>query len=165
MGLPRNKAELIAGTRKERDALADMLAGMTPAQLLWPGEYGWSAKDHVAHLAEWERMVQAWYDAGLRGENPSVPAEGRTWADLSAINNDIYLLHRDEGLDHVMSDWRYSSDQLLRMMDWASEMDLFSVGRFPWAGRGTLAAFIWECGGGHYHWAAEQIKRGLKYRR
>lgn len=45
-----------------------------------PGAYGWSAKDHVAHLAEWERMLLAWYEAGVLGEKPAVHAESYSWA-------------------------------------------------------------------------------------
>jgi hypothetical protein len=80
MGMPRTKATLLVDAAKERDALSAMLARMSREQLLWPGAYGWSAKDHVAHLAEWERLFFGWYDTGARGEDPPVPAEGYTWA-------------------------------------------------------------------------------------
>jgi hypothetical protein len=55
MGLPPTKAILLDAATRERETLSAMLAGLTREQLLWPGAYGWSAKDHVAHLAEWER--------------------------------------------------------------------------------------------------------------
>ena len=55
MGLPPTKAILLDAVTREREALSAMLAGLNREQLLWPGAYGWSAKDHVAHLAEWER--------------------------------------------------------------------------------------------------------------
>ena len=53
MALPKTKAELLAQTARQRDALAALLAGLSREQMLWPGVYGWSAKDHVSHLAEW----------------------------------------------------------------------------------------------------------------
>jgi hypothetical protein len=133
--------------------------------LLWPGAYGWSAKDFVAHLAEWERMFFGWYDAGLRGEDPPVPAEGYTWATEHELNQAIYERHRDEQLEHVLADWRDTSRRLLLGINGISEADLFTPGRYAWTGRGALASFVYECGPNHYRWAATEIKRGLKVRR
>jgi hypothetical protein len=165
MAAPKTRALLLAQTEQERDALMRMLAGLSPEQLLWPGACGWSAKDHVAHLAEWERMLLAWYEAGLRGENPDVPGEGYTWATLDGLNGRIYEQHRDEPLAQVMADWHASSAALMGMANQASESDLFTPGRYPWTGRGTLASFVYECGPNHYRWAAREIKRGLKVER
>lgn len=165
MALPRTKADLSAITVRQRDALAALLAGLTREQMMWPGAYGWSAKDHVAHLAEWDRMFLGWYEAGLRGEEPPVPAEGYTWATMDALNKRIYDQHRDDQIEHVLADWRETSKQLMAGTEAISELDLFSPGRFPWTGRGTLASFVYECGANHYRWAAVEIKRGLKARR
>ncbi|MGD0247622.1 MAG: ClbS/DfsB family four-helix bundle protein [Candidatus Limnocylindrales bacterium] len=165
MAAPKTKALLLAQTEQERDALMTMLAGLSPEELLSPGAYGWSAKDHLAHLAEWERMLLAWYDAGVRGEKPAVPGEGYTWATLDALNKRIYEQHRDEPAAHVLADWRDTSRRLLVMTQAASESDLFTPHRYPWTGRGTLASFVYECGPNHYRWAATEIKRGLKVRR
>jgi hypothetical protein len=165
MAAPKTKALLLAQTEQERDALMTMLAGLSPEQLLWPGAYAWSAKDHVAHLAEWERMLLAWYEAGVRGEKPAVPGEGYTWATLDALNQRIYEQHRDEPAAHVVADWRDTSRRLLVMAQAASESDLFTPRRYPWTGRGTLASFVYECGPNHYRWAAREIKRGLEVQR
>jgi hypothetical protein len=76
--MPPTKAILLDAATREREALSALLAGLTREQLLWRGAYGWSVKDHVAHLAEWERVLLSWYDAGWRGESPAVPGEGYT---------------------------------------------------------------------------------------
>ena len=165
MGIPATKALLLAEAENERDALGMMLGEMSREQLLWPGAYGWSAKDHAVHLAEWERLFFGWYDAGLRGENPPVPAEGYTWATEEALNRLIYEQHRDDRLEHVMADWRDTSLRLLTLAQTISEADLFTPERYAWTGRGTLAAFVFECGPNHYRWARNEIKRGLKVRR
>jgi hypothetical protein len=165
MAIPPTRALLLADAEKERDALSALIAGMSREQLLWPGAYGWSAKDHIAHLAEWERMLFTWYDAGLRGENPPVPAEGYGWDALWGLNQRIFEQHRDDQLEHVLADWRNTSQRLVRMAGTTAEADLFMPGRFAWTGRGTLASFIYECGPNHYRWAEVEIKRGLKVRR
>ena len=164
MGIPATKALLLIDSEKERDALSAMLGGLSREQVLWPGAYGWSAKDHVAHLAEWERLFGYWYDAGVRGENPPVPAPGFTWATVHELNAAIYERHRDEQLEHVMADWRESSRRFTALVNHIAEPELFMPGRYAWTGRGTMASFVYECGGNHYRWAATEIKRGLKRR-
>ena len=161
---PKSKTELLAATTAQRDALAAMLAGLSRDQMLWPGEYGWSAKDHVAHLAEWERLLLGWYDAGRRGESPAVPAEGFTWATMDALNQRIFEQYRDAPLEWVVADWQATSGRLLALAQAVPEAELFGPGRFAWTGRGTLASFVFECGANHYRWSAGQIKRGLKAR-
>jgi hypothetical protein len=165
MAHPKSRAELLAQTAKERDALGLYLSTLSREQLEWPGAYGWSAKDHVSHLAEWERMLLYWYDAGMRGESPAVPAEGYTWATMDALNRRIYELRRNDPVGHVMADWQESSRRLLVLAESIPEDMLFAPGRFAWTGRGTLASFFWECGDNHYRWAMVEIKRGLKVRR
>jgi hypothetical protein len=165
MAQPRTKSLLLADTEKERDTLLAMLGGMSREQLLWVGAYGWSAKDFMVHLAEWERLLFGWYDAGMRGEDPPVPAAGYTWATEHELNQAIFDQHRDDQLEHAMADWHETSRRLLVLANSISEWDLFTPGRFTWTGRGTLAAFVYECGANHYRWAREEIKRGLKVRR
>jgi hypothetical protein len=165
MGMPPTRALLLADTGKERDELSAMLGAMSREQLLWPGAYGWSAKDHVAHLAEWERLLFGWYDAGLRGEDPPVPAPGYDWATVNELNRAIYDRHRDDQLEHVLADWQDTSRRLLMLAEHASEADLFMPARYAWTGRGTLASFVYECGANHYRWSRVEIKRGLRVRR
>jgi len=165
MGMPPTRTLLLVEAEKQRDELSAMLGRMTREQLLWPGAYGWSAKDHVAHLAEWERLFFGWYEAGARGEDPPVPAEGYTWATIDALNRQIYDRHRDDQLEHVLADWQRMSRQLIALAQSISEVDLYTPGRYTWTGRGTLASFVYECGPNHYRWAAVEIKRGLKARR
>jgi hypothetical protein len=165
MGMPPTKTLLMVESGKQRDALGAMLGGLSRDQMLWTGAYGWSAKDHVAHLAEWERLFFSWYDTALRGEEPAVPAPGFTWATIDGLNRLIYDRHRDDQLEHVMADWQMTSRQLINLAQGISEADLFTSGRYAWTGRGTLASFVYECGPNHYRWSAVEIKRGLKFRR
>ncbi len=165
MGIPPTRTLLLVEAEKQRDGLSAMLGRMSREQLLWAGAYGWSAKDHVAHLAEWERLFFGWYDAGARGEEPPVPAPGYSWATIDALNRQIYDRHRDDQLEHVLADWQGTSRQLIALARSISEADLYTADRYAWTGRGTLASFVYECGPNHYRWAAVEIKRGLKARR
>jgi hypothetical protein len=165
MGKPRSKGELLTDAQRERDLLLAMLATLTPEQLAQSGSNGWSTKDIVAHLAEWERLLFGWYDAGWRGEEPAVPAEGYTWATMAQLNDRIFVQHRDESWGRIFGDWQDTSRRLISLTGSISEADLFTLGRYAWTGRGTLADFVYECGPNHCRWARADIRKALKARR
>ena len=76
MPRPTTKDQLLSDIYKERQALEQFLATLSPEQMTLEGIVGfWAVKDVLAHLLEWEQMVLGWYGAGLRGEPPHVPAE------------------------------------------------------------------------------------------
>lgn len=165
MAHPATKAELLAAATRDRDELLHLLSTLTPEQLVQPGAYGWSAKDHVAHLSAWERLLLEWYEVGARGQEQQLPAAGYTWATMDQLNRDIYERHAAEPFPHVMAEWQDSNGRMIRLVDWLPESELFAPGRFAWTGRGTMAAYVDECGPKHYRWATAEIKRGLKARR
>jgi hypothetical protein len=72
MGKRLPETELLSEVARERRALDDLLAGLSPHQMTTEGvtRGGWSVKDILAHLVEWQRMNLDWYAAGLRGEKP-----------------------------------------------------------------------------------------------
>jgi hypothetical protein len=162
MAHPRTKEELLAATARERDALQQYLATLSREQMLAPGSYGWSAADHLAHLSEWERLFFGWWDASCRGEVPAVPAQGYTWATEHELNRRIFEEHAGEQPEQATATWIETSRRLIELAQSIPEADLFAHGRYAWTGHGTLALYLWECGGNHYRWAAREIKKGLK---
>ena len=161
MSHPTTRAELLAQARAERDSLLAYLAGLSPAEIARPSEYGWSAGDFVAHLADWEQLLFGWYEAGLRGEKPALPAEGYTWQTIDALNESLRQRHLGESMEAVTAAWRESSSRLIELIEKLSEEDLFGKDRFAWTG-GELAGYVYECGPNHYRWAAEEIAKGLR---
>jgi hypothetical protein len=160
MSHPKTRAELLAQTRAERDGLLAYLAGLSADDAARPGAYGWSARDHVAHLTDWEELLFGWYEAGLRGEKPALPAPGYTWKTLDALNENLRQRHLGESVEAATAAWSKSSARLIELIERLSEDDLFARGRFAWTG-GKLAGYVFECGPNHYRWAAAEIKKGL----
>ena len=56
---PRTAAELIDRVQIEWAALEYTVAGLSLQQLITPGPQGWSVKDHLVHIAEWEAATDA----------------------------------------------------------------------------------------------------------
>jgi uncharacterized protein (TIGR03083 family) len=162
--MPRatNKKQLLEDMQKERAALTDLLADLSASQMTQPGVLGeWSVKDVLGHLIEWEQMVLSWYAAGVKGKTPAVPAEGFKWSELPALNQKIYEKHRDRPLADILKRFDASYRKTTKLVEGLSDKDLFSWGRYAWAGNNALAAYIIGSSSSHYRWARTGIRKGL----
>jgi len=160
---PTTKGELLEEIHAEREKLDRFLATMTPEQMIQPGAIeGWSVKDVLAHLAEWEVLLLVWYNAGRRGENPPLPAEGYGWEQMDDLNQKIYEKYRDWSLDEVLAYYRKSYQQTLEAVQAMTEDELFTPGRYAWTKNNTLADYVVPCTSEHYQWARQEMRAGLK---
>jgi hypothetical protein len=106
MGRRLAKKQLLAEIELRRTELDETLAAV-PRRVMTEGGVtrgGWSVKDILAHLVEWQRMALGWYEAGLRGEKPAMPAPGYTLRELPRLNHDIYVRYRRRSLRAVLED-------------------------------------------------------------
>ena len=163
MPKPTTKAQILSESRKEHDALEQLLATLTPEQMVQPGIVGeWSAKDVLAHLTEWQQMVIGWYSAGLAGDSPSLPAAGFKWSELPALNQVIYEKYRDRSLAHVLDAFGASYRQITAWVESLSEEDLFTPGRYAWAKTNALASYVISCTSSHDRWARTGLRKGMR---
>ena len=143
MPKPTNKQELLDEAQKEYESLERRVASFTRDEIVRPGVIGaWSIKDILAHLLEWQRMFMGWYEAGLRGEKPALPARGYNWSELPALNQEIYERYKDAALDDIRSQLEASHKRMLDLAASLSEEELFTPGRHKWSGSNTLASYI-----------------------
>ena len=162
MGRRLRKADLLREIDRERQALDDTLAGLSPRQMTKSGvtRGGWSVKDVLAHLVEWQRMNLDWYAAGLRGEKPAIPAPGYTLRDLPRLNAMIYRTHHRRSLRAVVGDYRSYHDRVVDLIRQVSDADLVTLGRFSWTGPSwTLSDYLRASTAAHYLWARTRIRR------
>jgi hypothetical protein len=163
MSKPTTKNQLLADILKERQALEQFLATLSPEQMTVEGVVGyWAVKDVLAHLLEWEQMVPGWYVTGLRGETPHVPAEGYNWGQLPQLNQSIYMKHHDRRLEDILAQFHASYQHILATVQGLSESDLFTPGLYPWMNKNTLAAYFTSCTSSHYRWARTEMRKRLK---
>jgi hypothetical protein len=162
VGKRLRKLELLDEIRRERVALDDALAGLTPRQMTRAGvtRGGWSVKDVLAHLVEWQHMNLDWYAAGLRGEKPAMPAPGYTLRELPRLNAMIWRKHHRRSLDAVLRDYRSYHDRIVALIASLSDPDLVTLGRFSWTGPSwTLSDYLRASTAAHYLWARTRIRR------
>ena len=165
MPKPATKGKLIEEIHAERTALEKFLEPLDLEGMTRPGAVAeWSVKDVLAHLAEWEQLLLVWYQAGLRGEVPPLPAEGYNWAKMDDLNLAIYEKYRDWSLAEVQAYFRDSYRQTLEVIESMAEGDLFTKGRFAWTKANALVDYVIPCTSEHYQWARVEMRKGLKSR-
>jgi hypothetical protein len=163
MSRPATKNELLKAIEIERNALEQLLAELSPEQMVEPGIVGnWSVKDVLAHLVEWEQMLLRWHAAGLKGKLPMIPSEEFNWAQLPQLNQQIYEKHRNQPLAGIQKEFNTSFKKILKTIQNLPEEDLFSRGRYAWTKNNTLGAYFISNTSSHYHWARTALRKGLK---
>ncbi len=162
MGKRLRKRDLLDEIHRERAALDATLALLTPRQMTRPGvtRGGWSVKDILAHLVAWQELNLGWYEAGLRGEKPAMPAPGYTLRDLPRLNQMLYRKHHRRSLRAIKADYVTYHERVVDLIKTLSDTDLVTLGRFNWTGPSwTLSDYLRACTAAHYLWARTRIRR------
>ena len=165
MGKRLRKKELLNEIRRERTALDDTLLLVSARQMTKAGvtRGGWSVKDILAHLVEWQRMNLNWYAAGLRGEKVAMPAPGFTLRELPRLNEMIYRKHQRRALQAVLRDYRSFHERVVDLIETLPDSDLITLKKFSWTGPSwTLSDYLRASTAAHYLWARTRIRRWLR---
>lgn len=100
------KAELIANMRRDRARLDELLAPLDDARMIEPGlGDGWSVKDHLSHMASWERMIVAHLRDGSDHEVARMDEGAYTTATLDELNERLHQLQRDAPVTEVRKEF------------------------------------------------------------
>lgn len=162
MGKRLPKKELLDEIEKERTALNETLALLSTGQMTKQGitQGGWSVKDVLAHLIEWQQMNLDWYAAGARGEKPAMPAPGYTLRELPRLNMMIYRKHHRRSLQAVLRDYESYHQRMVDLIESLPDTDLVTLGRYSWTGPSwTLSDYLRASTAAHYLWARKRIRR------
>jgi Protein of unknown function (DUF1706) len=136
-----NKQELISQVASERSRLEEVIAALTPEQIIAANAIGvWSVKDVLGHLTAWTaRCVTVIFHAEDNQEPEDIDAMLDSW---DALNAEDHELQKDRPLELVLSDFRGSHRQLLRRLNGWNDADLFDTRRFQWLRGMSLGHFI-----------------------
>lgn len=163
MSRPLNKTQLLESIQKQYAALEKFLAPLTPEEMAFSSAPGaWAVKDILAHLVEWQQMFFRWYEAGLRGQMPEVPAPGYKWSQLPALNQAIYEKYRSLAAEQALAMFRESHQKTIELIESLPEADLTIPGLYRWMNQNTLIAYLNSITAAHYVWALKDAKKTLK---
>jgi hypothetical protein len=156
--MQRNTSELLAQIDADWQALHAAIAGLTPEQMTAPGEGGWSIKDNLAHVAEWEQyLLRVLLGGETDAEFMGAAFERINPDDIDQVNNFLYERNRDRDLNDVLAGLRRSHEQVMAKME-ATPFEDFLQPMFPDRPEPVLE---WVAGNtyGHYREHREIIER------
>lgn len=124
--LPQDKGELLARMAFAYDALEELLGALDEEGRSRPeSASGWTVKDHLAHLAAWERGIVALLQKRPRYPAMNLDVDLATSGDFDAINDALYQQHRDRSWAEVEADWQETHQRMLYVLDGLNDADLF----------------------------------------
>lgn len=168
MPRPTSKAALLELSAAEFDKLRAALDGIDPALR---GDVDWQApiedrsrnpRDVVTHVHAWHLMVLDWCRTGDAGGMPEVPAPGRTWREIPAVNDEIWERFRATPYDAALALLLDSHREVTALIEDHSDEQLFTRGAYPWTRTSTLGSYFVSCTSSHYVWARKTLRAILK---
>jgi hypothetical protein len=159
-----SKQQLLDDIRGQHDALCALLREIPRSRHreaeVW-GD-GWTLHDLVAHLAEWQRLFLGWYEAGLEGGRPQLPASGYKWNETPRLNRAIRDRHLARSTAAVRADFETGYQRILELVEHLSPRQLLKPGAFAWTGAHPLATYLGPNTASHYRFAIEVVERWRK---
>lgn len=117
--------ELLGEIDAEWTELQLFLDGLSPAQLTGPVDaVGWTAKDHLSHLAAWEGSLVALFQGKPRHEALGIDKPLFESDDYDASNAAIRQLHAGESIGEVLGNLNQTHEALLAELNKLSDDDL-----------------------------------------
>ena len=165
MSRPTNKMQLLDASYSNFEKLfTDINALSLPEQEkeFPPGTMNRNIRDVLAHLYHWHLMFLNWYETGMKGQKPTMPAEGYTWKTTPELNRHIHSLYIETPLKEIKKKIKDSHNKVMSIIEKHSNDQLFEKKHYQWTGSTSLGAYLVSATSSHYDWAIKLIKKVLK---
>jgi hypothetical protein len=163
MPKPTNKKELIDLSRKHFESLNSLIDSLSDKYFDFPSKmFNRNIRDVLAHLHRWHLLFIDWYNDGMNGKKPEMPAKGFTWKTTSDLNKTIWNEYQAIDLQRVRVLFNESHIQILQIIEKHTDDELFEKKRYNWTGTTSLGLYLICATSSHYDWALKLIKKSLK---
>lgn len=159
-----DREALREAVRSLRDEIGLVVAEVGEERVMQPGSFdAWTFKDIIAHLTSWRLTTVARLEAGLRGEEPSMPWPARfdEEDDLEEINRWFFEVNRDKPLAEVLRESHETFERVERAIAALPERDLLEPDRFSWLEGYALGPAVVRGTLDHYHEHEPEIRAWL----
>ncbi len=165
MPRPTSKHDLLELSQKNYQKLWELIHSFSSEERIreFPaGTLNRNIRDVVAHLHHWHLLLMGWYEEGMKGTKPAMPAEGYTWKTLPALNTKIWEKYQEVDLETASALLETSFKKVQGLIQAHSDVELFEKKRYPWTGSTSLGAYLISATASHYDWARKLIKKSMR---
>lgn len=165
MAVPKTKEDLLYQAEenyKKLNLLVDSYSEEAEKKEFPPGTMNRNIRDVLGHLYHWHLLMFDWYDQGMKGEEPPMPAPGYKWNQLSDLNLMIWEKCQQIPLSEIRKNLDQSHQKSMEIIKAHSQEELFEKKRYPWTGSSSMATYFRVNTAGHYNWAYKLIRKVLK---
>ena len=165
MPKPKNKEELLIASQGNFERLMALINAIPTEerQAEFPeGTLNRNIRDVLAHLHHWHLMQLNWYEVGMQGQKPDMPAKGYGWKDTPQLNRQIWEDYQNTSLGDVQKMLHTSYQQLQSVIQRHSNEELFEKKRYAWTGSTSLGAYLIANTSSHYDWGYRLIRKMTK---
>lgn len=162
MAKPKTKDELLELSQRNFKRLNDFIDSFSDKEIKteFPkGTMNRNIRDVLAHLHHWHEMLLDWYNVGMSGIKPDMPAKGFRWSETPELNKKIWNQYKTTELKKVRSMLNESYIKLQSVIKKHTDEELFEKKRYNWTGTTSLAIYLSANTSSHYTWAYNLIKR------
>jgi uncharacterized protein DUF1706 len=117
-------AEVLDRVQIEWAALQDIVSRLSDAELTAPGPETWSVKDHLAHIAEWERACTAVLAHRPQAEGFALDEATYVGLDLDGLNDVLYRRNRSLPVGEVKADGNAAHAEMIAALSRLEDADL-----------------------------------------
>lgn len=165
MPRPKTKSELLDLSAQNFGKLIELIENSSDEELHQEFPVGYlnrNIRDVIAHLHHWHKLTLGWYEVGLTGEKPDIPAKGYTWKTLPDFNRLIWNKYREMPLAQALQLLNESYREMNKLIESLTDEELFEKKRYKWTGTTSLGAYLISSTSSHYDWALKLIKKCRK---
>ena len=164
MARPKNKTELLDSSKKSFESLLEYIEKLTQEEqnLEFPeGTMNRNIRDVIMHLHHWHLMMLEWYNIGMKGDKPEMPAKGYSWKSTPELNRWIWEKYRSTSFLDAMESYKSSYKKIRNLVESHSDEELFEKKRYKWTGSTSLGSYLVSATSSHYDWAIRLIKSAM----
>src|SRR6056297_874417 len=115
MARPKNKADLLNLSKKNFELLLEFIESLSKEEQntdFPKGTMNRNIRDVLMHLHHWHLMMIDWYEVGMKGKKPDMPAKGYTWKTTPELNRSILETYKNTPLEDAKKDLTSSFEKV-----------------------------------------------------
>lgn len=155
---PTSKKELLLLSAKSFDTVLTLVSKIPASASADLNGRDKNSRDVIAHLHEWHLMTMKWYQDGISGITPIMPAVNYTWKTTAELNRVIWAEYQTTKLETTLGCIRDSHNKIMELIEKHTDEELFTKKYYTWTKTTSLGSWF-SATSSHYYWAIKLLKK------